>query len=47
MREKDRLRKLKQQQTPTEIRKNALIGRLPDVVKTLKKLVIILRLYNI
>jgi len=37
LREKDRLRKLKQQQTPTEVRKNALIGRLPDIVRTLKK----------
>ncbi|ORX53450.1 hypothetical protein BCR36DRAFT_582268 [Piromyces finnis] len=37
LREKDRLRKLKQQQTPAEVRKNTLIGRLPDVIKTLKK----------
>jgi len=37
LREKDRLRKLKQQKTPDEVRKNALIGRLPEIVKTMKK----------
>jgi len=37
LREKDRLRKLKLQQTPVEIRKNALIGKLPEIIKTLKK----------
>jgi len=37
LREKDRLRKLKQQQTPEEVRKNALISKLPEIIKTLKK----------